>query len=737
MAEGIEDFIPISEDERKLLADITHAIEPFLSDISSIWYEQSTRIPSTHRLSKKKQRKFFVTWLTGLECIKKDDLHGFFETVAEFGEEFLRNRVKFQTLLMSVHFFRESMVKVMRSLYKDEEEFQRVSAVLDKLYHIALVILASSYFNVKDKKLKEYSAMLEEKVEERTLELRNKIKMLTGFHEISDMLRDEVNQETIYGEVTEKIAGLMDVEKCCIILYQRADMLFSSPSSGFGMTEEELQDLKFSLEDAAATFDEWVETEPLISNNPATDERLVKVLVGKDGDGSLLLAKLLVAGEFLGVLRLAGKKGGSFNEEDARLAEIIASRIGAALHTMRLITELRQSEEYLRNIKNFNQEIVEKSPMGIFRLNKDMQLIYENPAAKRIMKVPANEESKAIGMDIRKVPSVIEADVLGDFERLSGGEEIIIETPFRSIYGRNAFLRMRGVPLMREGEFDGAILIVEDITERRKIEETMEKIARWVSATTGEEFFRSLVNHLATALDVDYAFVGELTGEKGDIVKTIAVSDHGEVGDNFIYSLKGTPCSEVVAGKFCYHPSDVQRRFIKDSMLAKMGVESYMGMPLIDSEGRALGLLVAMDSKELRNPKLAKAMFQIFAVRAVAELERKQAEERIIELSHFPEKNPNPVFKIMKDGEIVYCNPASFKNVDDPERISELLPENYAELVERVVTTRKDARIEHKQRGASSNTLSGLFQRRLFKCTVEMSPRGSRLRKSFEELMRS
>lgn len=171
--------------------------------------------------------------------------------------------------------------------------------------------------------------------------------------------------------------------------------------------------------------------------------------------------------------------------------------------------------------------------------------------------------------------------------------------------------------------------VVRDITERKQAEERLRNIAEGVSAATGEAFFRSLVRHLAEALGMDYAFVGELVEETDDNVRTIAVCAHGEIVDNFEYHLRYTPCENVVGKSLCSYPHGVQQLFPRDRLLMDMGIESYVGTPLFDSAGHALGLIVVLDGKPLSNARRAESMLQIFAVRAAAELERRQAEEEV------------------------------------------------------------------------------------------------------------
>lgn len=192
----------------------------------------------------------------------------------------------------------------------------------------------------------------------------------------------------------------------------------------------------------------------------------------------------------------------------------------------------------------------------------------------------------------------------------------------------------------------GTINIVRDITDLKKVEESFNDIALGVSSETGLVFFTNLVQYLAKVLDTEYAFVGELIENKEEKVNTIAVSCQGKPAKNFQYLLRHTPCENVMGKKVCVYPRKVQEKFPKDSLLKDMGIESYMGIPLINSKGTAFGLIVVIDKKPL-NPKRknqASAILEIFSARASAELERSRMErafqesQRILSslMSHLP-----------------------------------------------------------------------------------------------------
>ena len=158
------------------------------------------------------------------------------------------------------------------------------------------------------------------------------------------------------------------------------------------------------------------------------------------------------------------------------------------------------------------------------------------------------------------------------------------------------------------------------------------EVTRGVSATTGETFFYSLVQHFTKALNVQYAFIGKLTPANSEEVSTLAVCTQNEILENFSYKLDNTPCREIIKKqKLCFYSQGIQAHFPGNQFLVEWGVESYVAAPLLDATGRCLGLLGLMDTKPLEDIKLTQVLLPIFATRAAAELERKRTEEALRE----------------------------------------------------------------------------------------------------------
>ena len=207
-------------------------------------------------------------------------------------------------------------------------------------------------------------------------------------------------------------------------------------------------------------------------------------------------------------------------------------------------------------------------------------------------------------------------------------------SPSGKVLGHLAALDVKPMPLTSEelsifkifGSRAGAELDRKQLEESmRRNELTLRKIDEGTASSIGEEFFYSLVQNLAAALQVKHAFVSQFTADSQKRVRTLAFWKGDGFLDNFEYDLPHTPCERVLAGEICLFPEKVQDLFPEHREdLAKLGVESYLAIPMTGRYGQVLGHLAVMDDKPMREDPRALSIFKIFGARAGAELERKQ-----------------------------------------------------------------------------------------------------------------
>jgi len=150
-------------------------------------------------------------------------------------------------------------------------------------------------------------------------------------------------------------------------------------------------------------------------------------------------------------------------------------------------------------------------------------------------------------------------------------------------------------------------------------------IIQGTAATSGTQFFRSLVKHLAEGLHVRFAFVAECLPNLR--ARSLAFFRDQEFGKDIEYALPGTPCMKVAEGRVCHVPDCLAKEFPEDKGMIDMGTVSYLGVPLRGSNGKVIGHLVTFDDKPMPADPLALSVLETFAARAAVELERERAFE--------------------------------------------------------------------------------------------------------------
>jgi formate hydrogenlyase transcriptional activator len=168
---------------------------------------------------------------------------------------------------------------------------------------------------------------------------------------------------------------------------------------------------------------------------------------------------------------------------------------------------------------------------------------------------------------------------------------------------------------------------LSDVSESKRANRTLHIIAEGTAAATGEEFFRSLARCAAQALTARYAFAAETLSEMES--RSLAFWDGSDFGDGFTYRFPGTPCQRVAAGHICVTSSGLPAKFPEDLWLQQIGAESYIGVPMRNAQGRTLGHLAVLHQEPMEPSEEDIAVLQIFAARGCAELERKQAHEKL------------------------------------------------------------------------------------------------------------
>ncbi|MEJ7611466.1 MAG: ATP-binding protein [Ferruginibacter sp.] len=165
------------------------------------------------------------------------------------------------------------------------------------------------------------------------------------------------------------------------------------------------------------------------------------------------------------------------------------------------------------------------------------------------------------------------------------------------------------------------------------------------------EFFNSVVQYIADLTHLDYVFVGKLETKENDnrSILTIALNVFGKLAENITYDLPDGPCEQVIRGELYLYPEKCRDIFPKNKTLVQFDVEGYIGYPLYDETGKAIGLIAVMHKKAIEDPETVSSILKIVAKRAEIELERIRYEELLEKNNKSLEDKNQELIKMNKE----------------------------------------------------------------------------------------
>ena len=165
------------------------------------------------------------------------------------------------------------------------------------------------------------------------------------------------------------------------------------------------------------------------------------------------------------------RDGGAFDAE-LTLAPMELDRERVLLAMVRDITDRKQAEAALRASEEFNRGMIQNAPIGVMYVDLDGVLIYENPAMERMMGVPRGGLSRMLGRSLADLPGLSRVPVHEVLGRVAQGEIVRnMEVEYHSLYDTISQLLVQVAPHWDAGgRVIGAVFLVQDVTELRKLE---------------------------------------------------------------------------------------------------------------------------------------------------------------------------------------------------------------------------------------------------------------------------
>ena len=159
---------------------------------------------------------------------------------------------------------------------------------------------------------------------------------------------------------------------------------------------------------------------------------------------------------------------------------ILTDDMGRAMGTLSSgedITERRQVEEAQRDSEEKYRILVEESPVSIMAFDGEGRVTFVNNWHLKTFAKSKYGSDFFVGKKITELPGVVRAGIGPELERVLEGETVSLEDAYFPEFtgGHSGHQSIKGVPVFKGDEFVGGILLREDVSQRRRAEEELNK----------------------------------------------------------------------------------------------------------------------------------------------------------------------------------------------------------------------------------------------------------------------
>jgi PAS domain S-box-containing protein len=177
----------------------------------------------------------------------------------------------------------------------------------------------------------------------------------------------------------------------------------------------------------------------------------------------------------IAVMALGGKESGEpLSSEDMELLLAVAGQVATALENGRLYHQLRVKADELHRLREFSENIIASLTEGLFVAGLDDRIVRWNPSLEGLYGL---SRAAAVGRPIHELFDAPFVTALREAREGGSGSGTLYRVPLTSRHGeaRSLLVNIAIAPLRTpEGAVAGTIAIVEDTTERVKLEEQLQ-----------------------------------------------------------------------------------------------------------------------------------------------------------------------------------------------------------------------------------------------------------------------
>ena len=195
---------------------------------------------------------------------------------------------------------------------------------------------------------------------------------------------------------------------------------------------------------------------------------------GIPGARSELAVPLICRDKLVGVLNVESPAPGAFSDEDVELLMTLGRQAAIAIDNARLYAGLRELSTEHQRLHQFNERILGSISLGVYTVDHDLRITSWNRRMADLSGVPASAARDAILPEL--FPNLVADGVIERIRTvLASGEPAKLRVTHHRLEGTVRFQKRRLAPLFENDQIMGVVVIVEDITEfKRLLDQTIQ-----------------------------------------------------------------------------------------------------------------------------------------------------------------------------------------------------------------------------------------------------------------------
>ena len=284
--------------------------------------------------------------------------------------------------------------------------------------------------------------------------------------EVTQDLAGELLLEVLIGRIMTATTQLLAAERASIFVYdEKADELFSLYADGLEKvqirvpTTAGIAGAVFTIGRTENIADPYADPR----FNPAVDKR-----TGFRTRSILCVPITNKAGARIGVAQALNKKDGVFTAKDEARLKAFAAQIAVSLENAKLFDDVLTT-------KNYNDSILKSTSNGIVTLDADGRVVTANDAAEAMLGLRRAAMIATAAGQLFTGPNAWIAESLAKTQA-TGESDLAVDAELAQGDGGTATVNLTVTPLIdADGAQIGSMLVLEDITEEKRVRSTMSR----------------------------------------------------------------------------------------------------------------------------------------------------------------------------------------------------------------------------------------------------------------------